>query len=916
MQQNILVKIGGDISGLSQSLSRAGSQVQSFGQNVQQMGESISATGRNIAVPFAAVSAGLATAVGLSVKAASDYESAFAGVRKTVDATEAEFKMLSDGIIAMSKVLPASANEIATVAEAAGQLGIEVPNILGFTRTMVDLGESTNMSADEAAMALARLANITQMPQDQFDRLGSTVVGLGNNLATTESEIVNMGLRIAGAGTQVGMAEADILSFAGALSSVGIEAEAGGTAFSRVLLTMNTAVANGGKELKAFADIAGVSSSEFAKAFKDDASAATISFIEGLARLSGEGENTAAILADLGLGEIRVRDALMRAAGASNVFSDALELGRASWQENIALTEEAEERYKTFESQLAIFGNKLTDIARLVGGLFMEAFAGLLSAISPAIDKIGELVKAFVESDSSLKDVVVGITLAVIATTGLIAGFGALLMFVGSAVSGFGALASIVSGVAGMLGLTSSAFALLIVKVVAVIAVISAIVAAVIYAYNEFEWFRNGVNEVWTAITESITTAAAEIWDIITQIFGQIMEIIGPVIEHIKEDFTSASAVITEVFGGAFTFISELIASVIEFISEVIITGLTAVQEFLAEHGETITELLIGAYEFIKSAVGAAIDFIWDIVTTVLTAVQDFWAAHGDTIISFATNAWETIKGIVDTVINTVSRIVENVLGHIQDFWSKHGDTVMGIVEWLFDFIKSDISSAIDFISDVISNGLAFIEWLFETFWPIISGIVEVAWGLMELFVQSGIDIIAGILDVAMSLIEGDWEGAWEAIKGIAQDIWDNIIAFFENIDLYQIGADIIQGLINGIGSMFGAVKKKVGELAGLIPDGVKSFLGIKSPSRLMRDEVGTEVVNGVIAGINDNVKHLVAATNSMGGSVVDAAKSAFAIASPIRKKSVKTKHKAKEVGLLLKKMQDKRLIKVGVDLA
>src|SRR5690606_27244928 len=142
---------------------------------------------------------------GLAIKASIDFESAFAGVRKTVDATESEFSALSQGIRDMSKEVPSSATAIAGIAEAAGQLGIETPNILSFTRTMVDLGEATNMTGDEAATALARFANITQMPQTEFSRLGSVIVALGNNLATTESEIVQFGLRLAGAGSQAGM---------------------------------------------------------------------------------------------------------------------------------------------------------------------------------------------------------------------------------------------------------------------------------------------------------------------------------------------------------------------------------------------------------------------------------------------------------------------------------------------------------------------------------------------------------------------------------------------------------------------------------------------------------------------------------------------------------------------------------------
>lgn len=303
------------------------------------------------------------TAAGVSViRLGASFESAFAGVRKTVDATEAEFSEMRSEIRGMAKEMPTAANEIAGVAEAAGQLGIKNDAITSFTRTMVQLGDSTNMSATDAATALARLANITGMPQENFDRLGSTVVALGNNLATTEQEIVDMGLRLAGAGKQVGMSESTILSLAGALSSVGIEAEAGGSAFSKVMVEMQLAAEQGGDSLQSFADVAGMSAEEFAQAYKQDAAGALMAFIEGLSTCEDRGVSAISTLDAMGISEVRMRDALLRAAGASDVFSEALSIGSKAWDENAALTKEAEQRYQTFESKLGMVKNAMVDL--------------------------------------------------------------------------------------------------------------------------------------------------------------------------------------------------------------------------------------------------------------------------------------------------------------------------------------------------------------------------------------------------------------------------------------------------------------------------------------------------------------------------------------------------------------------------
>ena len=383
-------------------IARLGLDTKSFDRNIGRLDRVGKKLSRNISLPIAA--AGLVV-----TKLAADFESSFAGVRKTVDATEAQFEKLSQGFRDMAKEIPVNVNELNRVGEAAGQLGIRTENILDFTRTMADLGVATNLSAEQAATSLARLANITGLPQDQFDRLGSTIVALGNNFATTEAEIVEMGLRIAGAGEQIGLAEGQILAISTALSSVGISAEAGGTAISKVMINMASAVSSGGESLQQFASVAGMSGQDFARAFRDDAAAAINSFVVGLGDMQDSGGDVLGTLAAMGIEEVRMRDALLRAASAGDLLSEALDLQGSAWTENTALAEEARKRYETFSSQLTLFWNRLKDIGITLGTSLLPVLRDALDAAQPLVDVIEKAANAFAELPKSVRLSAVGL---------------------------------------------------------------------------------------------------------------------------------------------------------------------------------------------------------------------------------------------------------------------------------------------------------------------------------------------------------------------------------------------------------------------------------------------------------------------------------------------------------------------------
>lgn len=396
----ITIETSIDNAGALKDLNKLIKQVNSKGTKAASVtAKSFSGIGKAAGIGAKVATAAIGTvataitvAGGAAIKTGIDFESAFAGVKKTVDAPKEVIDKLRESIINMSKEMPQSASELAGIAEAAGQLGIETQNIESFTKTMAQLGDATNMASTEAADSLARFANITGMSQTNFDRLGSVIVDLGNNMATTESEITAMGMRLAGAGHQVGMSEAQIMSFAAALSSVGIEAESGGSAFSTVMSQMQLAVEQGGESLDNFASVAGMSAEQFKGAFEQDAAGAIISFIKGLSNCESQGKSAIGVLDDMGITEIRQRDALLRAAGASDVFSKALEIGTQAWDENTALANEASQRYETLESKLSMMKNS----AAALGIQFKDSIDGQLrNAVQVGTDSINRLSDAF-----------------------------------------------------------------------------------------------------------------------------------------------------------------------------------------------------------------------------------------------------------------------------------------------------------------------------------------------------------------------------------------------------------------------------------------------------------------------------------------------------------------------------------------
>lgn len=370
---------------------------------------------RGWTVAGAAIGASL---VGVT-KAAVDYEAALAGVKKTTDPTAIQFAAFEQGFRNLANTIPVSAKELANMGAMAGQLGIHNESLLTFVETMAKLQTATNIIGEEGAAELAKFMNIMGTSQDRVSNLGSSLVDLGNNFATTEKDILDMALNLAGAGKQIGLSEGSVFGLATALSSVGIEAEKGGSAFSKVMINMAKAVdemdTTAGSKLREFAGVSGMTAEEFANLFNSNPVEAIAAFVEGLGTANERGTTAIGILSEMNIKEVRLRDTLLRAGGAYKLFNDAVNRGNQAFKDNTALQREFQTFSETTASKLALAKNRLTDVAIEAGNKLLPVLADFLKNSSSWIDGVKGMVEWFSKLPPGIQNVAGALTALAVA---------------------------------------------------------------------------------------------------------------------------------------------------------------------------------------------------------------------------------------------------------------------------------------------------------------------------------------------------------------------------------------------------------------------------------------------------------------------------------------------------------------------
>lgn len=383
------------------------------------------------AVGGAAAAGAIAIGLQQSISAAIEFEDTFADIKKTVDATDAEFAELEDINRALARELPVTVKEINALGAVAGQLGIQgVDAIAEFERTVALTLITTNLAAEEAAAAFGTILNVAQEPIEHVDNLASTVNELSNQFNSTERDILAFSTRLAGAGETVGLTVGEIAAIGSTFASVGVEAERGGTAIQKVLFTIfeATEASDITDELKLLALTARTSIEEFRRLGRAEQ---FTRFVEGLDAINKSGGSAIDVLKALGLEDQRLIASFLSAASAGDELRRQLDVQTEAWEDNNSIQQEAEKRMATTASQMQLLKNDINDLKIEIGTAllpvtndFIEGLRIIIETSRDTDDALGEARDAFVQLEDPILqvvDAIQGIALAAGSTHGPIA---------------------------------------------------------------------------------------------------------------------------------------------------------------------------------------------------------------------------------------------------------------------------------------------------------------------------------------------------------------------------------------------------------------------------------------------------------------------------------------------------------------
>lgn len=800
-----------DITNLERTIRGVSGTAVSLGTSLTRVGSALVSVGRTMTI---AVTAPIVAAGAALVNAGIQFEDTFAGIGKTVEGVMTpmgQLTQLGEQIRAefrqMALEIPIATNELNSLGEMVGQLGVSADQVTEVTRTIAMLGATTELSAEEAAQGLIRFGNIVQFAglttEEFLSRAGSALVALGNTSVSTEGEILNLSLRLSAAGDRANFSAQEIMAWATTLSDLGVRAEMGGTAVSRAITEMLLAVQTGGEGIEEFAFVSGQGIEQFRRSFEEDASQALLHFITNLERGIRTGRVNEQMLRDMGLSGVRAIDVIGRLGDAQNIFERNLATSNREWERQLALQEEFNKRAATVQSQIQILKNRFTDLGITIFDLVRDDLVRL-------VEFIGDLIDKFKNLDPNVQKTILTIA-------GLAAVIGPLLIIVGGLVAALGTIITAFAALLTPVGLAAVALA--------------------------------GIGSVMLiAFGPQIVASIQSVIDKLKEFFG-----LGR--EH-REDVPTVT-----IGGGRAEGDERRATRDVPAPPEP-----TGFELFTAKVKETLKQAETAILKFIATvthAFGPQLQGVIDVATETMGKLgidwSDIWSALGKSVKLVVLG----IGGALTVLLALVLGIVGGILGGVQGALGFF-DNFLGSIKKVTDGITNIVAGFVQIVTSLLRGDLggAFKGLKLEMagFLQTVAGV----WSFLLTLIVSIVGIILGIITGFVAAMISTLAIMWEILTGGSaaglQKIADKINEFRDNA--LAAMQEFVDGVIQGFQDMLDAL---IGE--SIVPEMVAGILAKFSELK----DMAVNLINEMVGLIVGQIKKMESGTLAAIQSIIDA---------------------------------------------
>lgn len=383
----------------------------------------------------------------------------------------------------------------------------------------------------------------------------------------------------------------------------------------------------------------------------------------------------------------------------------------------------------------------------------------------------------------------------------------------------------------------------------------------------------NGIKEFFGTLWQGIVTTAQGVWNSFVQGMAPIVESIKSLWSALSEFFSTLWQGIVTIAQGIWNTLVTIFTPIIDTIKATWQTlqpffsqlwqGIVTVAQAI---WQTLVTVIQTVWDNIKTVVQTAIQVISQIIQTTMQNVQTIWSTAWDVIKTVVQAVWTVISTIVSTAINAVAGIIRAVTAAIKGDWSGAWNEIKGVVSTVWNGIKTIVTTIFNAVKSVINSILSGIKSMWSSSWNGIKSISSSVWNGIKSVVSSGMSGIRSVVSSMMSTVRSVFSSGWNAARSVTSSGIHGAVNVVRSVasGMVSAGRNFVMGFVNGIRGAIGAAASAAANMARSAMNAAKSALGIHSPSRVMRDQVGYYVVAGFAKGMNDNTNLIDKAANNL----------------------------------------------------